>query len=354
MKIGLIARAEDRGLAHVTWDFYRAMKPDRTLIVDMGLLARQHFPIHAERYPDAPLVPFDGSRFGVDMRPWLDGLDVVYTAETFYDPTFVPLCDEMGVATVCHVMPEFFKWATEPKLPVPTSWWNPTCWRRDVLPNTVRYVPVPVPLDPPSPLREPRPPDETTFVHVLGHQAMRDRNGTIALFRALRFVREPMRVRIVTQDPRLPGESGWGPRVDVQLITGGVHDRWDLYRDADVIVMPRRFGGLCLPVQEAMACGVVPMMSSCSPNQEEWPIISLRAVERGGIETGGGRVPTFDVDPRIIARHMDSWCVTPHEERRTYQALAARWVEAHTWNALEGLYRVELELACSARLTGSR
>lgn len=351
MRIGLIARAEDRGLGHLTWDFYRAMRPERTVVVSMGPLARG-FGMHLDRYPDADVAEYVGPHFAdLDaLRRWAKGLDVVYSAETFYDPALIPALDEVGVATVCHIMPEFFKWVTEPYLPKPTAWWNPTSWRRDVLPSSVRYVPIPVPPDVPVvvPLvvddRRERP--MPTFVHVAGHAAMRDRNGTATMCRALRHVTRPMRVRIVTQDDRLPGEGAWAPCVEVEIVRGGYVDRWDLYRGADVIVMPRRYGGLCLPVQEAMACGVVPMMPTCSPNYAEWPILNLACVERGSVETGGGRIPIFDVDPRVIAREMDSWCATPEMARLVRRVDVADWLKQHSWDELGGLYMAEFDLAC--------
>lgn len=353
MKVGLIARAEDRGLGYLTWDFYRAMQPARTLVVDMGLLAGQHFPMHRERYPDASLVPFDGRRFGFDLRPWLKGLDVVYTAETFYDPDLVTVCEEMGVATVCHVMPEFFKWTTEPQMPVPTAWWAPTAWRREAMPGSVRYVPVPVPLDASlfGASSEGRKGEEPLFVHVAGHRAMRDRNGTIAMFRALRFLREKCSVRVISQDPSLPGEGGWAPYVNVERRTGGVADRWDLYRGADALVQPRRFGGLCLPVQEAMGCGLTVLMSDCPPNNVEWPVSLIPAMERGYVETGGGRVATYDCDPRAIASAMDWVSRRSPAEWEAGRQRSLDWAAAHSWDKLRGLYEVELELACSSRQT---
>ena len=42
MRVGLIARAEDRGLGVQTWEWSRGMRPDETLIVDMGELGGGH------------------------------------------------------------------------------------------------------------------------------------------------------------------------------------------------------------------------------------------------------------------------------------------------------------------------
>ena len=57
MKVGLFgARADDRGLGRLTHDFHTHMRPDRTLVVDMGPHARG-FTQHFDRYPTATVVP---------------------------------------------------------------------------------------------------------------------------------------------------------------------------------------------------------------------------------------------------------------------------------------------------------
>ena len=38
MKLGLIARADNTGLGMQTWEFYRAMKPEKTLVVDISAM----------------------------------------------------------------------------------------------------------------------------------------------------------------------------------------------------------------------------------------------------------------------------------------------------------------------------
>ena len=42
-----------------------------------------------------------------------------------------------------------------------------------------------------------------------------------------------------------------GDWVNVRI--GGVANYWDAYDGYDALVLPRRYGGLCLPVQEGMA-----------------------------------------------------------------------------------------------------
>jgi hypothetical protein len=40
----------------------------------------------------------------------------------------------------------------------------------------------------------------------------------------------------------------------------------DQYKDGDVLVIPRKYGGLCLPMQEALAHGIPVIMPDIEPN----------------------------------------------------------------------------------------
>lgn len=340
MRVGMVARAEDRGLGILTWEFHRHLQPDRTLVIDMGPLARGFEP-HLDRYPDATVVPFDGATLPeAEVRAWLDGLDVLYSAETFYDWHLVEWAREAGVATVLHVMPEFYRHATEGELPHPDAVWAPTPWRLDSLPERTRLVPVPVATD--RFTTRPEPTGQLRVLHVAGHRAAGDRNGTLQLAQALRRVREPMTVRLLTQDPRLPSMRT-APGVELVIEAGGRGDYWDLYADADVMVLPRRYGGLSLPVQEAMAAGLAVVMPDVSPN-DWWPTIRVPATSRGELNTPAGPVRLYAANPDRLARQLDHLASAPSAVR-VAQGKARNWAARHSWTQLAPRYIAELERA---------
>ena len=341
VKVGLLARSEDRGLGLQSWEFFRHMHPDRTLHVDMGELARG-FPSHPERFPGATNVRFEGGQFDrTTIRNWLDGLDVVVSCETFYDWRMVDWARDMGVATVCQVNPEFYKHDIE-RASHPTAWWAPSPWLIDRLPDTTRLVPVPVAAER-FPMTIPERTDRLRVLHIAGHRAANDRNGTLQLLTALRAVSEPMLVRLLSQDSRLPRNR---PRHGVEVVNeaGGRENYWDLYDDADVLVLPRRYGGLCLPVQEAMASGLAVVMTDCPPN-DWWPTIRTRAPIRGTMNTGLGKLPMHAAEPRDLARMLSRLAAEP-EFVTDYQARSLGWAETHSWDALRPLYETELARAC--------
>lgn len=338
MKVGLIARAENRGLGVLTWEFHRAMAPERTLLVDMGPLARG-FATHPERYPGATVVPFaDGTLPEPEVRAWLDGLDVVYTAETFYDWRLPAWAEQQGVATVCHVMPEFH--VERPELA--TTWWAPTPWRMDQLPEGTQLVPVPVATDRFSG-HSPERAGPLRVLHVGGHKAMADRNGTAQLVRATQRAKRPMTVTVASQDP-VRGSRAWRRGHVAMVQAGAAPDYWQLYPDHDVLVLPRRYGGLCLPVQEAMAAGLAVVMTDAEPQRSYWPVAVVATRTRGQIRTAAGIIPTVDADAFALATLLDRLATQPADLAMLQRGSLA-WAEAHSWTALRPTYTKALARA---------
>lgn len=340
MNIGLFgARADDRGLGRITHDFYTWMRPARTLVVDMGRHAHG-FTQHLDRYPDASVVPFNGGRLdGTVMRRFFKGLDVAMFYETAYDHRAYDAARAAGCRTVLMTMPEFHRHATE-ELPQPDVVWAPTTWRLDVLPAGTRVVPVPV-AQTTGPARTPR---RLRVLHVGGHRTSGDRNGTIAFLRALRLVRQPIMVRVTTQDQRLPNVAGIPKHITVSRQLGGVADYRRLYDQADVLVMPRRYGGLCLPVQEALAAGLAVVMTDCEPNPATWPIAPVTGTPGITVRTPGGPITLYDPDPASIAATIDRLAADTAEVTHL-KTRAGQWATANSWATLAELYRAELERA---------
>lgn len=342
MRLGLIARAEDRGLGIQSWEFARAMRPERTLLVNMGEYARG-FAMHRDRYPGAMEVAFDrGNLPEQQVREWLRGLDVVFTAETLYDWRIARWADEEGAATVVQLNPEFMRPVGE-YAALPTRWWAPTSWRLSQLPEGTKVVPVPVADDRFSFTPVER--DGTLRVlHSIGHRAHADRNGTAVFLHALARVRGPMRVTIASQDARTP-LSRVSRGVEARAIAGGVSDYWRAYDDHDLLVIPRRYGGLCLPTQEAMAAGLAVAMTDVEPQASTWPIIPLLTREGPVIHLPSGRVRPANADPRRLAMTLDEMAREP-ELVAAAQLRSVEWAKAHTWTALRPLYEAELADVC--------
>lgn len=335
----MIARCEDRGLGNQTWDVVRALHP-KVLLVRMGDKERGGFAEHPERFPTALHAFFDGSRFAdrAAVADWVASVDVVYSAETFYDNEWVlDVARSSGVATVLHANPEFYR----PVYDQATQVWLPSIWLWDDTgpEDRRRHVAMPVPwLHPPAATAAP-----TRFVHVVGHRAAYDRQGTGAFLTALKRVTQPMRVRVIGQDDVLPTPSRVPACVDLEVVRASTLPRYDLYADADVLVAPRRYGGLSMPFLEAAGAGLAVVAGARTP-EKTWPVLPVPVRSAHSVATPRGPVVPVDVTVPALASALDA-LAADRAKVDGLKAASHRWAAQHTWQQAAPLWRDHFEAA---------
>lgn len=353
MKIGLIARCEyARGLAIQSKGFYDHMPVDRVLLV-----RRQPHVLDCDErvdwYPGATHITYDHIAHTLPQEivmEWLEGLDVVFTVETPYDWRFPDWARSMRVKTVIQGNPEFYRHDQDAHIIAgdnsykahPDAWWWPTPWRIDRLPPG-QVVPVPMPDRLPTAAGA-----EPKFLHVVGKRAYEDRNGTDVVINALRSIEVPCEITIQGFGWELDAEfirrqllPGSPVRLDVDVV--GVEDRWGMYRDQSVLVLPRRYGGLCLPALEAAACGLGVLMPDCSPNSVlASGFVSAR--DERTVQLACGPVRMADVDFRTLAAKINELAGNPAEIARM-QARSLAMVPR--WSEMREIYLTELERVVS-------
>lgn len=302
MRLGVVVRSDCRGLAYLTQDFARHMPADSLLVV--------HTP--NPRFPSVPLpddlalipqthVDWSAVDFtGKEWLDWLDGLDVVYTAETPYDWTFYEECRKRKVRSVCHVMPEFDKFTGANERFRPDHVWVPTWWRNELV-DGARIVPVPVPAAPRPRLRE----KAETFVFVRGSNARPDRAGWLSVLWLMRHGPRDIRWIVYQQENGDMTRPDWARTLPHVELRGAVKDRWELYDEADVLVAPRRFGGLSLPVLEATACCLPSVTLSTDP-MAEFTSWRIRAVPAGRFTSGGGPVDVWEAQTDALLSWLEA------------------------------------------------
>lgn len=333
-RLGLIARCDRGGLGIQTSEAYRHLHPERTLVVHTDHVARGQC--------DRSLYDGDGVTWlradpsPTDARNFMADLDVVFSCECLYLPEWIAIARSLGVQVVVQANPEFYDHELAgARIVLPTS------WEADRVPHE-RILPVPVALER-FPYRQRS--EARVFYHPTS-QAMLDRNGTGIVLAALQHVTTDVQVIVRGQlsrgDLARQRERTVRPNVKLTFLPWVDDPYWTAYPpEADMLLLPRRYGGLCLPMQEAAALGMPVVTTDLTPQREYPHAVLIPAAPSVQESMKIGPVTVHKADPRLLAAEIDRLAGAPDEVSRL-SAVARGWAETLSWSAWEQEYRVTL------------
>jgi glycosyltransferase involved in cell wall biosynthesis len=259
------------GLGNQTRNLARMIRPDEIMLINSKPFnGNEQYPDTYAQYSVTEIMGFPSN---VQIREWLRGVDVVITCEVFYNNLFVDIAKEMGVKTINQYNWEFADYLRDPNLTLPDKLISPSKWHIDEAQQkwrNVEYLPAPVFIDDYAEVREHNMArtGRKRFLHPMGRAAVNDRNGTNDLIQAMRYSGEDFELVIKAQVGEVINKYN-DPRITI------LHDEPDneveLYRDFDAVILPRRYGGQCLPMTEALCAGMPVIMTDVSPNNEILP-----------------------------------------------------------------------------------
>lgn len=339
MKIGYFgARADERGLARQSQGFCKHLQPTRVFGIDMTADDLSPYPVDWSVYTrmntSADLTVRRYTELDADeVYSWLRGLDVVIGAETFYRDEFYDMAKKAGVRTVLQINPEFSAWwgigVNDPR---PDVFINPTIWRMEHMAE-VHHLPFPVDREVFA-FRQRN--EAKRFVHVAGHAAMGDRAGTRLCLSLLPRSRGNLDFEFIirSQSPLQWTGRGYVTAIEQE----NKPDPRDLYADADVMVLPRRYGGQCLTVNEALSCGVPVIMLDRTP-ENTWPgVITVPARRKGRLRTKGGHIDMFDTNQMHLWQTIKDLVENPELVKR-HSLEADRYAHSISWDVLLPVYQ---------------
>ena len=88
------------------------------------------------------------------------------------------------------------------------------------------------------------------------------------------------------------------------------------------LIYPGRYGGLALPMNEAMTSGLPVIMSNTSPNYASLPHDWLIPGAFNGGFTSRVPIPYFNVNVTVLARMLDQWAAMPDQLLDQHKARA--------------------------------
>lgn len=340
MKIGLIAYSTDTGLGYQTEEFYLNMNPFKTLLCDISQY--NNMKTHHERYPDAKICR--GFPMKKDIDWLLTGIDILFIAETPLNYELFTEAKKRNVKIVQQPNYEFFDYFNKPHLPRPDLLGLPTLWNRNKF-EGFNYVHLPVPVNRKKFARR-KIKRVKTFIHIVGRPTYEDRNGTLEFLEAIKNFGGGYKFVVYHQTPtdengkknfkQVEEALGYARlNSDVEIIKDIPDNRW-LYVIGDVLVLPRKYGGLCLPCQEALSCGLPVIMPNIDPNEKLLPLDWLCDAEKVGSFKFHAEVEIFRANVDSLVEKMEK--MTSVEYYGEARERAENIANALDWKHLKNYY----------------
>lgn len=313
MKLGIIVFANNSGLGNQTRRLTYMLKPDRILVIDSSKFSKNKVQNYSW-YDNFTGYKVDGFPTTHEVKVFLNSLTHVLVAENPLNFSLLTLAKEAGIKTYIQSNYEFCDHLAHPELTLPTKFLMPSHWKVEEMKQKfgeahVQYLPPPIDPAEFAKVREANlkySGTPTRFLHVVGTLAQEDRNGTKDLLAAIKFIKEPCLITIKSQHDLPPEYIIHDSRVRYQI--GNTENESDLYKDQDVLVLPRRYGGLCLVCNEALMAGLPVIMPNISPNNKLLPsgwLVSARRIKTLKTRT---IIDVYGVNPGELAAKMDEFC----------------------------------------------
>lgn len=304
MKIGIIARADATGLGVQSRNWVRLLDPDKVIIIDStSFNGNLQYP---ERYAGYNSITINGFIKDEDIDAVLSGIDMILTFEIPYSYELVRRAKERGVRVVIQNNWEFTDYLQNKELTLPDKLVNHSYWcldeQRRLFPGITEYCPTPLFLEDYQEVYEhnlarsgkPR------LLHVAGRRTHLDRNGTEDLLKAVSLIPEDVEFDLVVKTQSVDIQ-GCGLDSRVVIDSDSPVDEKELYRDFDAMILPRRYAGASLPMNEALAAGLPVIMTDISPNNK---ILPSRWLVRSELKTSfmaRTRIDVYSADHKSLA-----------------------------------------------------
>ena len=308
MKIGIIARSDNTGLGNQTMELVKMLNPDKIMLIDSSKFNSNKQ--HPERYSGYNYITTKmGFASSEEVRELVREVDVIISCETFYNNRLAMYARKRGVKTVLQYNYEFLDNLSNPDAPLPDVLLAPSVWNLEDVEDRFGRLAVVEHLPPPT--------DPTIFakaknnnlkrhkklLHIAGKVADKDRNGTESVIEMMKHSTADFTLDIKTQsDIKIDFDDD-----RIKIIKDNVEDHADMYSGYDAMVLPRRYAGLCLPMNEALMSGLPVFMTDVSPNNHVLPAEWL--VKSSKIDTLMTRtmLNVYSADPKELAKIVDNY-----------------------------------------------
>lgn len=322
MRIGLIAQNHRTGIGTQTWEFARNMGIEKVLVTDLSKLhaansRNQKKVTTTDWFDDYERMTVDGIPDERACRWLLDGIDVLFVVETPLNWNIFEWARQKKVKTVLQANFEFIEHFLRP-VPKPDLFLAPSEWNIDRMQTlgNVQYLPVPIATDR---IKRREITEARRFVHIAGHRAYLDRNGTNIVTESIKFVRnKDIEIKVYDQSVK------------------EVPNYWDLYREGDVLLLPRIYGGLSLQLQEAAAAGMPVVVTEEDPYAKEDCSITVPGPYMHDLIKLRAEIQTHSASPQRLGETIDR--LAGYDSIKHLSDQAYDWAQGRSWKNMKQKY----------------
>lgn len=329
MRLAVIARADLTGLGVQSRNWVRLLDPQKLVVINSTTF--NHNEQHLEWYDGRGGYLIDGFIKPNEINPILNNIDLLLTFEIPYSYELLRVARQRGVKTIIQNNWEFTDYLRQPDLPLPDLLVNHSYWHLDqqkkLWPNITDYCPTPIFVEDYNEIKDQNMNREgkRRFLHVAGRRTYEDRNGTHDLLAAMKLIPREYDFELVlkTQNTEIPPFDD--PRI---IIDSSVPlDEKELYRDFDSLIMPRRYGGACLPMTEALVSGMPVIMPDVDPNNKILPSDWLVTARSAGSFMTRAPIDLFNADHNELADKIIDLATISDENMLSQKKLARNIAE---------------------------
>ena len=323
MRLGIIARSDNTGLGNQTMELVKMLNPDKILLINSQFFNNNKQ--HPEWYKDYNVIE---TRKGMprtnEVLSFLENIDVVISCETFYHLELVDLAKQKGIKTILQYNYELFGNLAHPEWTLPDVLLAPSIWNLDIIVKKFGSKTQVMHLPPPT--------DHTLFnqakkinlskdhkriLHIAGKKAAKDRNGTESILKMIKYSKEDYELVIKSQTPlNLICKDS---RVKIEI--DNPDNRQDMYSGFDAMVLPRRYAGLCLPMNEALMSALPVFMTNISPNNAILPPKWLAESKQIDTFRTKSLVNIYDAKSDSLAKIIDKYVANDDKQSIKQDAL---------------------------------
>lgn len=309
MKLGIIARSDNTGLGNQTRELAKMLLPSKILLINSESFNKNKQ--HPEWYSGySNVTEINGFPNDKETLSFLTGLDAVLSCETFYNVGLIESAHNLGVKTMLQYNYEFLDHLSRPNRRLPDMLISPSYWNLEYIERKFGRKTKVIYLPPPT--------DEALFsdakninmskshnriLHIAGKAAAKDRNGTQTVIDMMKHSKKDFELVIKTQ-------SKLEYRINDSRITvdySNPDNREEMYSGYDAMVLPRRYAGLCLPMNESLLSGLPVFMTDISPNNQVLPKEWLAQSSKMDDLMTRTMIDVYKADPVHLANIVDEY-----------------------------------------------